>query len=72
MSANSNKGNTNTPSSSSNNNSNNDKNTSMTRSDASRIQSSQAKGGKDMSSKGFAARAQSAADKNAGAGAEKK
>ncbi|KAF3031335.1 hypothetical protein E8E11_005031 [Didymella keratinophila] len=38
---------------------------SMTTSDASRIQSSQALGGKDMSSGGFAARAQSAGDRNA-------
>ena len=37
----------------------------MTSSDASRIQSSQALGGKDMSSGSFAARAQSAGDKNA-------
>uniref|UniRef100_A0A093UMD5 Uncharacterized protein n=1 Tax=Talaromyces marneffei PM1 TaxID=1077442 RepID=A0A093UMD5_TALMA len=34
----------------------------MTKSDASRIQSSQARSGGDMSSKGFAARAQSAGD----------
>ncbi|WEW61961.1 hypothetical protein PRK78_007461 [Emydomyces testavorans] len=39
-----------------------------TQSDASRIQSSQAQGGKDMSSSGFAARAQSAADRSAGGG----
>ncbi|GKZ24991.1 hypothetical protein AbraIFM66951_000465 [Aspergillus brasiliensis] len=37
----------------------------MNKSDASRIQSSQAQGGKDMSSGGFAARAQAAADRNA-------
>ncbi|PLB47561.1 hypothetical protein P170DRAFT_437393 [Aspergillus steynii IBT 23096] len=37
----------------------------MTQSDASRIQSSQAKGGGDMSSGGFAARAQSAGDRAA-------
>ncbi|PWY96046.1 hypothetical protein BO94DRAFT_530752 [Aspergillus sclerotioniger CBS 115572] len=36
----------------------------MSQSDASRIQSSQAQGGKDMSSGGFAARAQSAADRH--------
>ncbi|USP79665.1 hypothetical protein yc1106_06939 [Curvularia clavata] len=41
------------------------KSNSMTQSDASRIQSSQALGGKDMSSGGFAARAQSAGDRNA-------
>ncbi|KAI1807501.1 hypothetical protein F4811DRAFT_549878 [Daldinia bambusicola] len=35
----------------------------MTKSDASRIQSGQAKSGGDMSSKGFAARAQSAGDR---------
>ncbi|EAA29480.1 hypothetical protein GE21DRAFT_5193 [Neurospora crassa] len=35
----------------------------MTKSDSSRIQSSQAKGGGDMSSGGFAARAQSAGDR---------
>ncbi|KAK1980618.1 hypothetical protein LZ30DRAFT_722667 [Colletotrichum cereale] len=40
----------------------------MTQSDKERIQSSQAQGGKDMSSGGFAARAQSAADRNANAG----
>ncbi|PTU24401.1 hypothetical protein P175DRAFT_0553682 [Aspergillus ochraceoroseus IBT 24754] len=34
----------------------------MTKSDASRIQSSQAKGAGDMSSQGFAARAQAAGD----------
>jgi hypothetical protein len=38
---------------------------SMSQSDASRIQSSQAKGGGDMSSSGFASRAQSAGDRNA-------
>ncbi|KAI2621812.1 hypothetical protein GGR54DRAFT_82472 [Hypoxylon sp. NC1633] len=36
----------------------------MTKSDAERIQSTQAKSGGDMSSKGFAARAQSAAAHN--------
>ncbi|KJK86982.1 hypothetical protein H633G_09164 [Metarhizium anisopliae BRIP 53284] len=36
----------------------------MTKSDSSRIQSSQAKGGNDMSSGGFAARAQSAGDRH--------
>ncbi|KAH6643530.1 hypothetical protein C7974DRAFT_376 [Boeremia exigua] len=41
------------------------KSSTMAASDASRIQSSQALGGKDMSSGGFAARAQSAGDKNA-------
>ncbi|KAK0371835.1 hypothetical protein CLIM01_10804 [Colletotrichum limetticola] len=40
----------------------------MTKDDASRIQSSQDKGGKDMSSGGFAARAQGAGDRNANAG----
>ncbi|KXH52982.1 hypothetical protein CSAL01_13584 [Colletotrichum salicis] len=40
----------------------------VTKDDASRIQSSQAKGGKDMSSGGFAARAQGAGDRNANAG----
>lgn len=35
----------------------------MTKADASRIQSPQAKSGGDMSSKGFAARAQSTADR---------
>ncbi|KAJ9604280.1 hypothetical protein H2200_011114 [Cladophialophora chaetospira] len=43
----------------------------MTKRDASRIQSSQAKGGRDMSSKSFAARAQSAGDRNANANAGK-
>jgi hypothetical protein len=37
----------------------------MTQDDASRIASTQAQGGKDMSSGGFAARAQSAGDTNA-------
>ncbi|KAI9733433.1 MAG: hypothetical protein M1834_003517 [Cirrosporium novae-zelandiae] len=41
---------------------------SMSQSDASRIQSTQAKGGGDMSSKGFAAHAQSAGDRNANTG----
>ncbi|PVH91551.1 hypothetical protein DM02DRAFT_704437 [Periconia macrospinosa] len=41
----------------------------MSQSDASRIQSGQARGGGDMSSGGFAARAQSAGDKNANTGA---
>ncbi|RMZ67561.1 hypothetical protein GMOD_00001503 [Pyrenophora seminiperda CCB06] len=40
----------------------------MTQDDASRIQSTQ--GGKDMSSGGFSARAQSAGDKNANAGSK--
>ncbi|KAJ3028677.1 hypothetical protein HDV00_010097 [Rhizophlyctis rosea] len=44
------------------------KSTPMTTSDASRIQSSQAKGGGDMSAHGFAARAQSAGARNANAG----
>ncbi|KAB2098650.1 hypothetical protein AG0111_0g13128 [Alternaria gaisen] len=49
------------------------KSTPMTSSDASRIQSSQALGGKDMSSGGFATRAQSAGAKNANqAGTSKK
>lgn len=43
----------------------------MTQGDASRVQSTQATGGKDMSSGGFAARAQSAGDKNANAGGGK-
>ncbi|KAH7349236.1 hypothetical protein BKA66DRAFT_431659, partial [Pyrenochaeta sp. MPI-SDFR-AT-0127] len=45
----------------------------MSKSDASRIQSSQAKGGKDTGTGSFAARAQSAGDINAnvGAGASK-
>ncbi|PVH90355.1 hypothetical protein DM02DRAFT_678662 [Periconia macrospinosa] len=42
--------------------------TPMTKSDASRIQSSQARSGGDMSSSGFAARAQSSRDRNANAG----
>ncbi|KAJ9624439.1 hypothetical protein H2203_005174 [Taxawa tesnikishii (nom. ined.)] len=37
----------------------------MTQTDAARIQSAQARGGGDMSSKGFAARAQAAGDRNA-------
>ncbi|KAH8783290.1 hypothetical protein F5883DRAFT_709246 [Diaporthe sp. PMI_573] len=41
----------------------------MSQSDASRVQSSQAKGGGDMSSGGFAARAQSGAAKNTNAAA---
>ncbi|KAK5192975.1 hypothetical protein LTR99_010658 [Exophiala xenobiotica] len=41
----------------------------MTKSDAARIQSSQAKSGGDMSSSGFPARAQGAADRNANANA---
>ncbi|KAK2058369.1 hypothetical protein LY76DRAFT_646238 [Colletotrichum caudatum] len=41
----------------------------MTKDDASRIQSTQAQGGKDMSSGGFAARAQGAGDRNANANA---
>lgn len=40
----------------------------MTKEDAARIQSSQAKGGHDMGPGGFAARAQAAGDKNANAG----
>ncbi|KAF9877594.1 hypothetical protein CkaCkLH20_04729 [Colletotrichum karsti] len=40
----------------------------MNQDDKSRIMSGQARGGKDMSSGGFAARAQSAADKNLNAG----
>ncbi|CZT51909.1 uncharacterized protein RSE6_13133 [Rhynchosporium secalis] len=39
----------------------------MSKQDAARVQSTQAKGDKDMSSNGFAARAQSAGDKNANA-----
>ncbi|CAD6568592.1 MAG: hypothetical protein ASARMPREDX12_001587 [Alectoria sarmentosa] len=39
------------------------------KSDAQRIQSTQATGGKDMSQGGFAARAQSAGDRNANAAA---
>ncbi|KAK5459557.1 hypothetical protein LTS15_003686 [Exophiala xenobiotica] len=41
----------------------------MTKSDAARIQSSQAKSGGDMSSSGFPARAQGAGDRNANANA---
>ncbi|KAI4641450.1 uncharacterized protein J4E79_011657 [Alternaria viburni] len=48
------------------------KNTPMTKEDAGRIQSTQAKSGGDMSSGGFAARAQGAGDKNANAGGETK
>ncbi|KAI0403187.1 hypothetical protein F4802DRAFT_599330 [Xylaria palmicola] len=44
------------------------KGTPMTPADASRIQSAQARGGGDMSSSGFAARAQSAGDRNANSG----
>ncbi|OHE90543.1 hypothetical protein CORC01_14167 [Colletotrichum orchidophilum] len=40
----------------------------MTKEDASRIQGSQAKAGNDMSSGGFAARAQGAGDRNTNAG----
>ncbi|KAL2760352.1 hypothetical protein ACRALDRAFT_1073757 [Sodiomyces alcalophilus JCM 7366] len=40
----------------------------MSKSDSSRIQSSQAKAGGDMTSSGFAARAQGAADRHAAAG----
>ncbi|KAI1932283.1 hypothetical protein LOZ66_006923 [Ophidiomyces ophidiicola] len=40
----------------------------MTKLDSQRIQSTQAQRGKDMTSGGFAARAQSAADRNADAG----
>ncbi|KAJ0302211.1 hypothetical protein COL5a_010048 [Colletotrichum fioriniae] len=40
----------------------------MTKDGASRIQASQDKGGRDMSSGGFAARAQGAGDRNANAG----
>ncbi|KLO06076.1 hypothetical protein SCHPADRAFT_910585 [Schizopora paradoxa] len=43
--------------------------TTTTKSDASRIQSSQAKAGRDMSPRGFAARAQSAGARNANTGA---
>ncbi|CCF37482.1 hypothetical protein CH063_14631 [Colletotrichum higginsianum] len=42
----------------------------MTQADKSRIQSTQAQGGKDMSPGGFAARAQGAADRNANAGGQ--
>ncbi|CBX97397.1 hypothetical protein LEMA_P105280.1 [Plenodomus lingam JN3] len=48
------------------------KSTPMTSSDASRIQSTQATGGKDTSSGSFASRAQSAGDKNANTGGQKK
>ncbi|KAH3957259.1 hypothetical protein HBI70_236440 [Parastagonospora nodorum] len=41
------------------------KSNTMSSADASRIQSTQAKGGKDMSADCFAARAQGAGDKNA-------
>ncbi|KAI1437167.1 hypothetical protein GGR50DRAFT_116188 [Xylaria sp. CBS 124048] len=41
----------------------------MTPEDASRIQSSQAKNGRDMASGGFAARAQAAAARNVNSGA---
>ncbi|KAI4673853.1 uncharacterized protein J4E84_010850 [Alternaria hordeiaustralica] len=44
--------------------------TPMTQGDASRIQSGQAKSGGDISSGGFAARAQSAGDRNANAGGQ--
>ncbi|KAI4605945.1 hypothetical protein J4E83_010371 [Alternaria metachromatica] len=44
--------------------------TPMTQGDASRIQSGQAKSGGDMSSGGFAARAQGAGDRNANAGGQ--
>ncbi|KAF7924874.1 hypothetical protein EAE99_006351 [Botrytis elliptica] len=42
--------------------------TQMTKEVASHIQSTQAQGGKDMSSSGFAARAQGAGDRNAKTG----
>ncbi|KAF7540877.1 hypothetical protein G7054_g1048 [Neopestalotiopsis clavispora] len=42
----------------------------MTKADSERIQSGQALGGKDMSSGGFAARAQAAGDRNAAAGGQ--
>ncbi|KAH7406392.1 hypothetical protein DE146DRAFT_786240 [Phaeosphaeria sp. MPI-PUGE-AT-0046c] len=48
------------------------KSTSMTQSDASRIQSSQARGGGDMTSSGFASRAQSAGDRNANTSGQSK
>ncbi|KAK7178347.1 hypothetical protein PSPO01_15599 [Paraphaeosphaeria sporulosa] len=48
------------------------KSTSMTQSDASRMQSSQARGGGDMSSSGFASRAQSAGDRNANTSGQSK
>ncbi|KAL5113692.1 hypothetical protein ACEQ8H_008421 [Pleosporales sp. CAS-2024a] len=44
------------------------KSSQMTQSDAARIQSSQARGGGDMTSSGFAARAQSAGDRNTNSG----
>ncbi|KAK3080890.1 hypothetical protein LTS18_012189 [Coniosporium uncinatum] len=44
--------------------------TKMSQSDAARVQSGQAKSGQDMSSSGFAARAQSAGDKNANQGGQ--
>ncbi|KAI4910580.1 hypothetical protein J4E85_011397 [Alternaria conjuncta] len=44
--------------------------TPMSQSDASRIQSANAKSGSDMSSGGFAARAQGAGDRNANAGGQ--
>ncbi|KAF2117996.1 hypothetical protein BDV96DRAFT_644329 [Lophiotrema nucula] len=44
------------------------KSTPMTKSDASRIQSTQATSGKDTGAGSFAARAQSAGDKNANSG----
>ncbi|KAJ4394845.1 hypothetical protein N0V93_004065 [Gnomoniopsis smithogilvyi] len=47
-----------------------DSKTQMSQADASRIQSSNAKSGGDMSSGGFAARAQSAAAHNANAGGQ--
>ncbi|QSZ31921.1 hypothetical protein DSL72_001490 [Monilinia vaccinii-corymbosi] len=43
----------------------------MTKEDSSRIQSSQAKGGNDMSSTGFAARAQAAGDRADNASSDK-
>ncbi|KAK4697869.1 hypothetical protein P7C71_g268, partial [Lecanoromycetidae sp. Uapishka_2] len=47
--------------------SSNNKSSQMSKSDASRIQSSQATGGKDTGAGSFAARAQSAGDKNTNA-----
>ncbi|KAF2003043.1 hypothetical protein P154DRAFT_429674 [Amniculicola lignicola CBS 123094] len=47
------------------NNSGTTKSNPMTKSDSSRIQSTQAKGGKDTGAGSFSARAQSAGDKNA-------
>ncbi|KAF2128962.1 hypothetical protein P153DRAFT_386162 [Dothidotthia symphoricarpi CBS 119687] len=44
----------------------------MDKSDSSRIQSTQAQGGKDTGKDAFAARAQSAGDKNANSGAASK